>query len=84
MCFYCTSVKRPQVHNVHNSNGEINTEPQSNLDIPKHVDNPMLNRNLQSGVLGFRYETKKETIVVYSSLKAKTFCILMSLSPMRK
>ena len=76
--------KEQTVNSVHNANGEINNNDENSalLEIPEHVDNPFLNRHVQRGVLGFRYETKNDTVIVYSSIEAKTFCILMNLSPM--
>ena len=81
----CNSNKS-KVYSVHNSNGEINSDEENDhhVELPKHVDDPFLNRNVKRGTLGFRYETKNEMLLVYSSLEAKTFCILMSLSPLRR
>ena len=83
MCFSSEKAKDHNVYSVHNSHGEI-TEQSNTYDVPEHVDNPYMNRHVQYGILGFRYETKNETFIVYSSVEAKTFCILMSLSPMQK
>ena len=51
-------------------------------DLPEHVDNAYINRNVQTGILGFCYETKDSSFIVYSSIEAKTFCILMKLKPL--
>ena len=72
--------KRQVLHQSDNTN-------QANIpqDIPEHCDNPLLNRNLKNGALGFRYENKKDGMtVVYSSAEAKTFCMLMRISPLKK
>ena len=81
MCY--VQVKNDKLHKVHNSDGEINEETPFYIpsEIPEHVDNAMLNRNVQTGILGFRYETKSEMFVMYTSVEAKTFCILMRLEP---
>ena len=40
--------------------GEIIAEEQSHTkeDLPEHNDDPFLNRHVQYGTLGFRYENK--------------------------
>ena len=88
MCCWCNrKVKKEKVCNVYNSDGEIseiNGKDNVNLcNLPEHVDDPYLDRNIQNGVLGFRYETKQSLIIVYSSIEAKTFCMLMRLDPLR-
>ena len=74
------------MYNVHNSAGEINNE-ETNVDLyanmPEHIDNAFLNRDLKKGILGFRYENKQSVVTVYSSLEAKTFCILMGLTAIK-
>ena len=53
--------------------------------VPEHVDNPILDRNLKTGVLGFRYENKSDgMIIVYTSPEAKTFCKLMKIHPLKQ
>ena len=85
MCMFSKTVKT-EVSSVYNSHGEIETEVQTNnipVDLPEHVDWPFLNRDVPRGVLGFRYETKTNMLIVYSSVETKTFCMIMHLSPMR-
>ena len=63
----------------------IQNSEETNLpapDLPEHVDNAYLNRNVQTGILGFRYETKNSNFIIYSSVEAKTFCILRNLKPL--
>ena len=88
MCFGRVCQKSSTVQPVVNTNGEIlieqNTNSFDNETLPSHVDNPLLNINLKTGVLGFRYETKTESFTVYSNVEAKTFCLLMGIEPVRK
>ena len=82
MCCSCKKEKHTKVYKVHNSGGQL--EETNILDnLPEHVDNPYLNRHVQHGVLGFRYENKNYSVTVYSSVEAKTFCYIMKLSPLR-
>ena len=69
-----------------NSDGQINwdEENENEIDLPEHVDNLLLNRNVHNGVLGFRYENKDELIIVYSSIEAKTFSMIMQITPLKK
>ena len=68
---------------MHNSNGKINEESnEATSDLPEHFDNAFLNRHVQTGILGFYYETRNTSFLVYSSVEAKTFCMLMKLKPM--
>ena len=85
MCCSCNKSKSSKVYKVHDTNGDVmNVEQTDNLEnLPEHVDNPHLNRNVQNGILGFRYENRKCTIIVYSSVEARTFCILMKIKPLR-
>ena len=53
-------------------------------DLPEYFDNAFLNRHVQTGILRFYYETKSTSFLVYSSLEAKTFCMLMKLKPIHK
>ena len=85
MCSLSRKCKNNEVKKVHISNGEIvENETKVNPDVPEHVDNPFINRNIQRGILGFRYETKNCNFVVYSSIEAKTFCMIMGLEVIRK
>ena len=70
------------MYKVFDSNGELSQEP-NEFDLPEHADNAFLNRNVQTGILGFRYETKNWTFIVYSSIESKTFCLIMKLTPMK-
>ena len=82
MC--CWSKKRKEIASVYESDGNLNltTEDTLNLNkLPEHADNLFLNRDVYKGLLGFRYETKDTKIIVYTSIEAKTFCILMNLKP---
>ena len=85
MCCGNHKVRTDKVHKVHNSGGEVNKINQNDtyLNIHEHVDDPLLNRNLRTGILGFRYEMKKSTIIIYLSIEAKTFCMLMRIEPLR-
>ena len=84
MCI-CSSLNHLQVTGIqHQENPSQSTEQHIPSDIPEHSDNPFLNRNLTKGILGFLYENKADGItLVYSSLEAKTFCKLMSISPLK-
>ena len=86
MCFGGKISNRDKLNSVFNSAGEIENDEDQNKDqnIPEHVDNPFLNRNVHNGILGFRYETKTEKFVVYSSIEAKTFCMIMQLKPLKR
>ena len=75
----CCSFKKLEKHRVKNIQ---NSEETDHPDLPEHVDSAYLNRNVQTGILGIRYETKDTSFVVYSSIEAKTFCILMKLKPL--
>ena len=84
MC--CSCKKDTKVYSVHTVNGKIQPdEPSLNQysEIPEHVDNGLLNRNVHKGILGFRYETKDTSFVVYTSVEAKTFCYIMQLKPLK-
>ena len=86
MCCGCVKVKNSSVYKFYDTDGELNFQDSTidSSELPERVDNALLNRNLQTGILGFRYETKNATLIVYSSIEAKTFCILMNLMPMHK
>ena len=82
MCCWYNTAKQQSVQSVHTSEGEINEDSnRPTCELPEHFDNAFLNRNVQSGILGFYYETKNTSFLVYSSIEAKTFCILMKLKP---
>ena len=84
MCWLLKKGNRYKVYSVHSSNSGIDLdEEQNEISLPEHVDDPFLNRNVQHGILGFRYKTKNSTFVVYSSIEAKTFCLIMKLTPMK-
>ena len=51
------------------------------LPVLEHSDNVLIAPNLKNGVLGFRYETKNDVIITYSSPEAKAFCMLMKIKP---
>ena len=87
MCLGRERVKTSTVHKVHNSDGVYDPqEPNQNfgVDLPEHADNALLNTNVQTGILGFRYETKNSSLLVYSSIETKTFCYIMQLTPLKK
>ena len=85
MCCACKKGKDKTVHKKFSPDGETSDSENSTVNgIPEHVDNLMLNRNVHNGVLGFRYENKDSIIVVYSSVEAKTFCMIMQLTPLKK
>ena len=83
MCFGNTKLENRKVFCVHNGNEEIENEAEPNSNVPQHVDYPLLNTNVKTGILGFRYETKEEMFTIYSSLETKTFCMIMQLAPLR-
>ena len=78
MCYCCKNVEKHSVKSIQNSEETNLPAP----DLPEHVDNAYLNRNVQTGILGFRYETKNSNFIIYSSVEAMTFCILMNLKPL--
>ena len=54
-------------------------------DLPEHSDNPFINRDLRSGILGFRYENKSDGMfIVYTSIQSKTYCKMMKIAPLKK
>ena len=81
----CCLSSEQKVYKLHESEGkDPSDEAQSQIpELPEHVDNPFINRDLQKGILGFRYETKNAEFTVYSSSAAKTFCTLMKISPIK-
>ena len=82
MC--CWYQKEKDISSVYNSDGQlvdVASEDINELELPEHVDNLLLNRNVHTGLLGFRYETKDTKIIVYTSIEAKTFCMIMDLKP---
>ena len=89
MCWAFIQGKNQNVHKIDNSEGEISNDTASEnavhvpVDLPEHVDNPLLNRDVKTGILGFRYENKLCTITVYSSIECKTFCWIMGYKPMK-
>ena len=84
MCFSRDRGKPTKVSKVFNADGTISEESESNdLDLPGHADNPLLNTNVKTGILGFRYETKNSSLVVYSNVQCKTFCFIMQLTPLK-
>ena len=80
MCCWSTEKDCQKVKSIHNLDGE--EANQETPDLKEHVDNIYVNRNVQTGILGFYYETKDNSFIVYSSIEAKTFCILMKLKPL--
>ena len=76
MCCWCK--KEKQVNSVHSYDGEAVSDNTYN-DYPEHVDNALLNGHIRKGVLGFRYENKTCMFIVYTSVEAKTFCMIMHL-----
>ena len=81
MC--CWSQKGKEISSVYNSDGQlVDVASEENInELPEHVDNLFFNRNVHKGLLGFRYETKDTKIIVYTSIEAKTFCMIMDLKP---
>ena len=82
--------KSKQVNKYYQSDGQVTFDERSSHEVgvdlqklPEHVDNIYLDRDLRRGILGFLYETKNEQIIVYSSLEAKTFCLLMRINPVK-
>ena len=85
MCIPGLDKNDVNVSSIYNSQGEMDTEDANHdlLKLPEHVDDPYLDRDLKNGILGFRYENKKEIVIVYSSIEAKTFCMILHLKHMR-
>ena len=84
MCWCNKKHKFPEVQSVYSSDTEIPSQDNGeNLEnLPEHVDNLLLNRDIfKNGILGFRYETKDVVIMSYTSVEAKTFCLLMRIRP---
>ena len=89
MCWPSLVNKERHVEKVYNLDGQMVNDSEINTDfnvpeLPEHVDNVYLNRDLRRGILGFRYENKQCSLTVYSSIEAKTFCWIMGLEPIRK
>ena len=80
MCCWSQNLESKPVSSPYDSNGEISTN-QPIYDIPQHADYALLNTDILTGILGFRYETKDSLIVVYSTVETKTFCYIMQLKP---
>ena len=73
MC-WSQKVKRQEIKSVHNSNGKINEESnEATSDLPEHFDNAYLNRHVQTGILGFYYETRNTSFLVYLISRGKNF-----------
>ena len=83
MCFSGPGLKTFEVYKVYNREGVISDQPSEN-NVPEHADYPLLNTNVKNGILGFRYETKISSIIVYSNVECKTFCYIMQLTPLKK
>ena len=75
-------LKSTEVYQVYDREGVISDEPIENK-LPGHANNPLLNTDVKNGILGFRYETKNSSIIVYSNVECKTFCYIMQLTPMK-
>ena len=82
MC--CFSENSKNVKSVCTSDIDGTSEDEYLVELPEHVDNLLLNRDVHRGILGFRYETKDTEIIVYTSIEAKTFCMIMQLKPIPK
>ena len=84
MC-YSNVNKRPQpVEKVEPETTNINLENDMCIgELPEHNDSISIDRDLHTGILGFRYENKNEELIVYSSPEAKTLCIMMRKKPMK-
>ena len=81
MCCASKRESKQKISSIYNSDGELETEVENEIDIPQHADNPFLDTNVLTGVLGFRYENKDSIIVVYSNVETKIFCLRMQLKP---
>ena len=88
MCFAVVSDKFGPVEKVIDTSGQLiadNNSNNSGIDtFPTHVDNPFLNTDVKSGILGFRYETKSDSITIYSNVQTKTFCLIMGIEPLKQ
>ena len=69
------------MYKVHGPEGL--SDPPNPIDLPEHADNPVLNTQINGGILGFRYEIKDSSFVVYSTIETKTFCYIMKLTPVK-
>ena len=76
-------VRNRKVCSVLNTDEDISSEEGSSIpsNLSEHVDNAFLNRDIHTGILGFCYENKDNSLLVYSSVEAKTFCMIMYLKP---
>ena len=82
MC-WCDIEKAQKVQKLYNSDGTVHENTNENIEVPEHVDNPLLNTDVVKRILGFRYKTKMDTILVYSNIECKTFCLIMQLKPLK-
>ena len=39
-------------------------------NVPEHIDDPMLNTNVEDGILALVYETKDQTFTIWTSQEA--------------
>ena len=85
MCFNTSQRGQIQGKDIENTDIDISEEVDTiPSTIPEHVDNPFLDRNLKTGILGFTYENRNQGLtIVYSSVEAKTFCKIMKIVPVR-
>ena len=82
MCFGYKRDKYVNVKQKVNSDGTV-CEQEEEINLPGHTENPFLNTNVLTGILGFRYKTKNYTIVTYSNIECKTFCYIIQITPLK-
>ena len=74
MCFAKCTKYRQDLSPMHNKDGTVNDDKTTELiipeEIPEHNDNPNLNRDLESGILAFIYESRDEVMIVWTSDEA--------------
>ena len=45
------------------------------LDLPEHVDNPFVHKEIEHGILGHIYETKDQIITVWNNCNDSEICL---------
>ena len=75
MCFAKRSEYRKDLSPMHNKDGTVNDDINTSKllipeDLPEHIDNPTLNKDLETGILALIYETRDEVTIVWTSDEA--------------
>ena len=81
MCFPKVIVddEKDEIQPYFNQEGTIN-EPETIIlpeGIHQHVDNPVLDDDIQDGILAFVYETSNGVHIVYTSPESQALCELV-------